>query len=79
MSDTKAQQRIRTKLRALCRKEFFALNPSHRTLFLSHKDCLDHKPRSDDEWESPARIEAILDALKDSEFSQWLDADNVGF
>lgn len=76
-SDTKAHQRLLTKGRAQCRKEFFALNPSHCTLFLSHKDCLDHKPRSDDEWESPARIEAIFEALEDPDYAKWFNAKSV--
>ena len=53
------------------------MSPAHRTLFLSHEDCLDHKLRSNDEWESPARIDAIFEALKDPEYATWLDADKV--
>ena len=72
-TDTVTQRRRATRARAECRKLFFEYRSGHRTLFLSHDDCLEHRPRSDDEWESPQRIDAIFDALNGTDYSDWFD------
>jgi acetoin utilization deacetylase AcuC-like enzyme len=46
------------------RAQIFASDPTQRTLVLEHEDCLEHKPRKVDDWESPARIKAILGQLQ---------------
>jgi hypothetical protein len=69
--DTVARRRYATKVRSECRALYFKYIPAQKTLFLSHDDCLDHQPRSDDEWESPQRIDAIFDALNSKEFDKW--------
>jgi hypothetical protein len=66
-----ARRRYATKVRSECRALYFKYIPAQKTLFLSHDDCLDHQPRSDDEWESPQRIDAIFDALNSKEFDKW--------
>jgi hypothetical protein len=69
--DTVARRRHAAKVRSECRALYFLYHPTHKTLFLSHEDCLDHQPRSDDEWESPQRIDAIFEALNSKEYASW--------
>jgi hypothetical protein len=50
--------------RVRIRRLFCEMVPGCRTLLLHHRECMDHAPRKDDEWESPLRIEAIMGALE---------------
>ncbi|CAN0463006.1 unnamed protein product, partial [Laminaria digitata] len=45
------------------RREFFQQDPRNRTLVLHHPDCMEHKPKSDFDWECPERVLSILELL----------------
>ena len=45
------------------RANFFVHSPQSRTLVLHHPDCLDHIPKSSQDWEVPGRVKSILDRI----------------
>ena len=75
--DTVSHRKKSNKSRTLCRKWFFEMIAGHKTLFLSHDDCQDHQPRSNDEWESPERIDAIFEAIDSHDYDDWFQAHKV--
>ena len=49
------------------RKNFFNHSPQSRTLILHHPECLEHKPKNENDWEVPGRIESIIAMINDEE------------
>lgn len=47
----------------ITRENFLRRSPQARTLVLHHRECLDHTPKSDSDWEVPDRVSAIMDTL----------------
>jgi SHAQKYF class myb-like DNA-binding protein len=50
--------------RCATRAFFLQHSISSRTLVLHHPECLDHHPKSVSDWETPARVETILQRLQ---------------
>ena len=58
------QQRVDLAARKAVRRIFYRIEPRARTLVLHHRDCLDHKPRQETDWECPERIAAVLRGIE---------------
>ena len=49
------------------RASFLSNSPQSRTLVLHHSDCLDHVPKSSIDWETPSRVQSIMDRILSQE------------
>ena len=54
------------------RKNFFVNSPQSRTLILHHPECLEHTPKSENDWEVPDRVKSILKVI-DNEDGQLMN------
>lgn len=52
-------------VRIATRRTIYSCDPRCRTLVLTHKDCLGHKPRSESDWECPERVMDVMSAVSD--------------
>lgn len=56
---------VSEEVRMATRRTLYSCDPRCRTLVLTHKDCLGHKPRTETDWECPERVTDIMNALND--------------
>ena len=53
------------------RANLLSFSTQSRTLVLHHTECLDHKPKSDSDWEAPDRINSIMDKICGDTFKDY--------